>query len=63
MSINFVVKRRQNNVRTASTFVKMAGVNVDCFKVKLNLSIDGTQKYARKRLQHEFEGGIDKNIH
>ena len=32
------------------------------FKVTLNFSSTGTQKYARKRSQHEFEERIDKSV-
>ena len=37
MSCNFVVKRCHNNLKMMSVFCKMAGVNAEYFKVRLNL--------------------------
>ena len=45
-----------------SVFFKMAEVNVEYNREKLNLSSAGTQKYARKRVQHVFEERIEKSV-
>ena len=45
-----------------SVFVKMVSLNAEFFKVTINYSSTDTQKYARKRIHHEFEERIDKSI-
>ena len=41
-----------------SVFLKMAGVNAEYFRVIMNYLSTGIQKYARKRIQHDFEGTV-----
>ena len=56
---NLFVKWCPNNINMKKVF-KMA--NKEYFKVRLNFSNTGTQRYARKRIHHEFEETIDKSV-
>ena len=63
-SRNIVVRRCHINVKLASVSFKMADVNAECFKEKIDSfkRRQKRQKYARKRIQHGFEEKIDKSL-
>ena len=63
-SCNFVVERPRKNVRKMSVFLQDDRRKCRVFECD-NEYIDSSadiQKYARKRIQHEFEERIDKSV-
>ena len=53
-----------NKVKMMTVFFKIAGVNAEYFMVLVSFlfSSADSQNYARKRIQHEFEGRTDKSV-